>query len=226
MLSAKAYRKMNITAPARAFLIGTTWVNSVIMNTRTALTVALSLAVGICMTATSLAYGVNHPHTGATYGSSGDLSIGADFIKAGGGAGSFSMVRAWDNMIGPSALEEDLTGLTSRYGEVATDQFVSIFNFAIADAWKHAGTDNVSLPEPMENGGWPLALAVVRAGKAPDGQLSTGYLLGNVLSPRVYSQVAADINARYGSDADDQFRQVSNEFLNLVALQIGTIPTD
>jgi hypothetical protein len=226
MLAAKTYGKMNKIARARAFLIRATRVNSVIMNARTVSTIALSLAMATCMTVTSLASGVNQPPTGATHAGAADLSIGAEFIKAGGGAGSFSMVRAWDNMIGPSALEEDLTGLTSRYGQAATDQFVSIFNFAIADAWERAGMDNVSMPEPMENGGWPLALAVLRAGKAPDGQLLTGCLLGHALSPRVYSQVAADINARYGPDADDQFRQVSNEFLNLVALQIGTMPAD
>jgi hypothetical protein len=129
-------------------------------------------------------------------------------------------------MIGAAALQEDFTDLANLYGQAATDRFVDIFDFAIADAWKRAGMDDVSMPEPTENGGRPLALAVLRAGKAPDGQFLTGYLLGRVLSPRVYSQVAADIEVRYGAGADEQFRQVSNDFLNLVALQIDNPPPD
>lgn len=178
------------------------------------------------MTAASLAYAPNRPLADATSAGAANLSVGAGLIKAGGGAGSFSMVRAWDNMIGPVALQEDLTQLTTLYGQTATDGFVNIFNFAIADAWEHAGLDNLSMPEATANGGRQLALAVLQAGKAPDGRFWTGHLLGHVLSPPVYSQVTSDIDARYGLLADDQFRKVSNEFLNLVALQVGTTPAD
>ena len=178
------------------------------------------------MMATSLAYPSNKPLNGATYAGSPDLAVGANFIKAGGGPGSFSMVRAWDNMIGASALEEDLAELASIYGQEPTDRFVSIFNFAIADAWAHAGMDNVSIPQPTESSGRPLALAVLRAGTTQDGLFLDGYLLEHMLSPRVYSQVAGDINARYGPHAYDEFRRVGNEFLDLVATQVGSASVD
>jgi hypothetical protein len=196
------------------------------MDTRTIAKITLTVAVGVSMTAVALGYSPATSPDGASYSGAANLPIGADFIQAGGGAGSFSMVRAWDNTIGPSALEGALTELTGRYGQAATDRFVRIFNFAIADAWQHAGMDNISMPEPTASSGRDLALAVLSAAKAPDGSYWTGYLLGHVLSPAVYAQVTADINDRYGPDADAQFRRVSNAFLSLVSQQIENAPVD
>jgi hypothetical protein len=196
------------------------------MDTRITAKIALTAAIAISMSATALGYGPNSSPTGASYTGPAPLSVGVEFIKAGGGAGSFSVVRAWNNTIGPSSLEAALTELSDRYGQAATDEFVRVFNFAIADAWQHAGADNISMPAPAATSGRDLALAFLSAGKAPDGRYWTGYLLAHLLTPRVYMQVAADINNRYGPTADAQFRQISNAFLTLVSQQMGATPAD
>jgi hypothetical protein len=46
-------------------------------------------------------------------------------------------------------------------------------------------------------------------------------MLAQLDGPRVYSQVSADIADRYGSDAERQFARIGNDFLQLVAQQVG-----
>src|SRR5579863_2515323 len=124
------------------------------LNIGTVLTIfALIIsAIGLGTRATR-AYDTANSFGGPLYVGSADLPVAADFIQAGGGPGSFSIIRAWDNMIGAGALQVDLTKLTSVYGRHATSQFVRIFDFAMADAWDRAGMDNVDMPPPNGSGG-------------------------------------------------------------------------
>jgi hypothetical protein len=191
------------------------------MSIRKMLPIALTITIGFSMSAPALVRGATNAFGSPMYVGSTDLPVSVDFIEAGGGPGSFSMVRAYDNMIGPTALQDDLTELAAAYGQRSTDRFVRIFNFAVSDAWKYFGMDNLAVPEPTGNGGRSLALAMFHAGVAPDGTFWTGYLLGHVLTPRVYSQVTADIDNRFGPDADAQFHAMSNQLFNAVARQIG-----
>jgi hypothetical protein len=185
---------------------------------------ALTIAAIGLSTRVTRAYDAASSFGGPLYFGSADLPVAANFIQAGGGPGSFSMIRAWDNMIGAYALQVDLTKLTSVYGRHATDQFVRIFDFAMADAWNRAGMDNVNMPGPKGSGGRWLALTILHAGRAPDGKLWMGYLFGHVLSTRIYWQVSADINNRYGVAADARFNRMTNQFLDYVAQQVEMTP--
>jgi len=147
-------------------------------------------------------------------------SLTSNFIEAGGGAGSFSMVRAWDNMIGADALQGTLKSLATTYGPSAKDQFVDIFDFAIADAWMRAGMDNVRLPQATGTRGPQLAMSVYHAGIAPNGSFGAGYLLENLLTPRVYFQVTSDINMKYGPDAAALFNRVDDQFFEDIGKQL------
>jgi hypothetical protein len=190
------------------------------MITRKLLPIALTAAIGFTLSAPALARNAVDSFGSPVYVGAADLPIAFDLIEAGGGAGSFSVVRAWETMIGPGAVQDDLTELARGYGQPDADQFVRIFNFAIADAWTHFGADDVNVPGQTGSTGPSLAVAMVRAGTAPDGAFWTGYMLGHILTPRVYRQVTADIDARYGSDADARFHRMSNQFFNAVAQQV------
>ena len=179
------------------------------MNTRTSSIIALTLAG-------ALAAGLPAQAQGTTT----DLSVTSNFIEAGGGAGSFSMVRAWDNMIGPDALQGALTSLATTYGPSAKDQFVDIFDFAIADAWIRAGMDNVRMPQATGMGGPQLAMSLYRAGIAPNGSFGAGYLLEHLLTPRVYFQVTNDIYMKYGPDAAAQFNRADDQFFEDIGKQL------
>src|SRR5690348_16379235 len=75
---------------------------------------------------------------GPSYFGAPALDVTAAFIKAGGGAGSFSTVRAFSSMIGDTVLQSELAKLRTRFGARATDRFVHVFDFAMSDAWKRA----------------------------------------------------------------------------------------
>jgi hypothetical protein len=185
-------------------------------------TIALSVTIGISMSLSALAANSYNLPNGPMYAGAPDLPVAADLIQAGGGAGSFSMVRAWDNIIGTDVLQGELSNLTDMYGKPAADQFVHIFDFAMADAWMRAGQDDVKMPQATGTIGRPLAFTMLRDGKSPDGTFWTGYMLEHILTQRVYTQVSSDIDNKYGPDANAQFNRVSNQFFKDVAQQIGT----
>jgi hypothetical protein len=185
------------------------------VNYRTLLGILLTATIALSMTAAALA------RNESTYGGAANLPLGMNLIDAGGGAGSFSVVRAWENMIGPDELQADLASLAHTYGQSEADRFVDLFNFVMADAWNRAGVDNLRMPASSGENGLPLALAILDAASTPQGNYQVEHLLGQVLTPRVCSQVLADLKAKYGSDAQAQFLTMGNEFLNQVGAQVG-----
>jgi hypothetical protein len=187
-------------------------------------TFALTLAAIGLGTRATWAYEASSSFGGPAYVGSADLPVEADLIQAGGGPGSFSMIRAWDNMIGADAMQTDLTRLTNRYGRHATDQFVRIFDFAVSDAWDRDGMDNIGIPTPSSSSGRVLALAILGAARAPGGQLWMKYLFGHILSPEVYSQVSTDIDNAYGVHDDARFNRMTDRFLGYVAEQDEMAP--
>jgi hypothetical protein len=78
-----------------------------------------------------------------------DTAVANDLYAAGGGPGSFSIIRALESMIGPSALQTELTGLDAVYGQSAVDRFTHVFDYVAADGWMRLGDDNVAMPGPV-----------------------------------------------------------------------------
>lgn len=140
----------------------------------------------------------------------------ADFVAAGGGAGSFSSVRAFDAMIGAQPLQSELAKLRGVFGEKPVDQFTPTLDFAVADAWKRAGQDDVHIPAPTGIDPHALAAELVHAG-ANNGNFSMGALLDDLFTPRVHAQVSADVDSKYGPGTEKNLESVGDRFFSDLA---------
>lgn len=145
------------------------------------------------------------------------LPVTAAFIAAGGGAGSFSTVRAFNTTIGADALQAELRSLRSKFGSEDVDRFVRAMDFTMIDAWKRAGQDDVAIPPPSSDSGKTLVLDMIRAGTAPGGAFRMNAMLDALLTPQVHGQVQSDLNARYGPDAAATLDRVGTQFFSDLA---------
>jgi hypothetical protein len=157
--------------------------------------------------------------TAATLATSGfarasapDAALASAFIGSGGGAGSFSMVRAFDRMLGPSPMLTAERQMRTRYGQTQADRFVRMFNFAIADAWTVASKRNVRFPNaPSTTASSALARHLLEAGTR-NGTFRTLSLFDALFTPPVASQVMTDLDARYGPGSFLSFLRMGNRF--------------
>jgi len=125
------------------------------------------------------------------------------FIASGGGAGSFSTVRALTAMIGDAAVQAEMATIQSRSTATARDQFVHVFDFAMSDAWARAGRDNVTVPDSSERG-LVLAKALYAAGMQ-GGAFSSDAFFNALLTAKVWADVKYDIDAKYGPGSGTSF---------------------
>jgi hypothetical protein len=160
--------------------------------------------------------------TGPSYTGAPDVNVTAAFYAAGGGAGGFSMVRAMNRMIGEDRLQSELQQLASIYGPENADLFPHLFDYAVNDAWTHAGKDNVMIPPFGSHEGQALANDLIRDGTAPDGTFQTGYFLDHTLSAKVRAQVIADMVSRYGVTQTTTFDRMANQFFFDVSQVLGS----
>ncbi len=137
--------------------------------------------------------------------------VTGDFIAAGGGAGSFSIVRAFDSMIGATADQSEQHTLAAKFGSQNADQFVAVFDFAVSDGWKRAGENNVSIPSDTSLTGATLANALVDLGTS-NGKFNSGHLFDQLFTPKVSAQIAGDVAAKFGNDAMMSFYRVADQF--------------
>ena len=150
------------------------------------------------------------------------LPVTSAFIAAGGGAGSFSSVRAFTHIVGPDTLQAELAKLRLTFGGHNVDRFVRVLDYAINDGWQRAGQDDVKMPAPTADTGTALALDMVKAGTSgPNSTFRTTTMMDALLTARVHSQVGADIAARYGGDAVANFEGVGNQFFYDLAHSLG-----
>jgi hypothetical protein len=196
------------------------------------LLIATQVLAGLLSTSTSVtpaAMPPQQPHImliqnrfgGPTYQGAPAVNVTASLYKAGGGAGSFSMVRAFSSMIGDAPMQSELAGLRARYSATDVDQFVQIFDFAMADAWKRMGENNIAVPSNATFEGRVLAQAILTAGQTDSGYLFSGYLFDKLLSFHVNNQINADIDAKVGSAQNTRFHTIASIFFCDVAQTIG-----
>lgn len=182
---------------------------------KTLLTAALAILV----------LGAAPAYTGAP-----DVTLASEFIGSGGGAGSFSAIRAFDRMIGGDAVLAQEQSLRAAFGAAPTDRFVREFSYAVSDAWTTASQMNVKLPNaPSSGGDSALARMIVRAGITPSGTFSTTYLFSHLFSAAVTSNVMQDIDTRFGAGSSASFAQMGDRFfagvartVNVALVQPGT----
>lgn len=173
------------------------------MNTQLSLKTALLALCGLLL----LGAGPTSP----------SLPVTAAFITAGGGAGSFSMVRAFDTMIGNDALQSELQTLRDKYGNHDVDRFVHQMDFAISDGWERAGQDDVKIPAASSDTGKDLLRDMIKAGTTSSGRFQMSKMMDALLTARVHGQVASDLSARYGQDAVANLERIGTQFFSDLA---------
>ncbi len=147
--------------------------------------------------AVALATGIANAAPIVTNGLAGAL------IAQGGGAGSFSSIRALSAIVGSNAVQDELSRITARRGAQAAGRFVDIFDYAMADAWHRAGSENVSIPDGGLRGA-QLGDALAAAGNA-SGAFAAQRFFAHILTAPLWKSVTTDIDTRYGPGAAARF---------------------
>ena len=151
-----------------------------------------------------------------------NLSLASSLIASGGGAGSYSTVRAFNAMIGQDAVLANQRQLATAFGQTNADSFVHMFDYAIADAWQLAGKDNVAIPAPAQTGGQTLATQLVQTGVTNGGiTFDNDTFFSGLFGAKIASQVQADINAKYGAGAWTNFSRMSDQFFHNIGQTVG-----
>lgn len=159
---------------------------------------------------------------GPVYAGEPALGATAALVKAGGGADDFSFARALVSMLGQETVNAEVAKLQKQYGEEAVKHFIAGMDFAIKDGLKRAGEAGVTLPEPPADlTGARLAAGLVDAGTAPDGTFWSGYLFDKAISHSLHNLVMADIDAKFGHDADKNTHRILNQAMYDVAQALG-----
>jgi hypothetical protein len=140
------------------------------------------------------------------------------FYAAGGGAGSFSTVRALNTMLGAPAVQAEMLRLQDQFGD--TSGFVSMFDFAMDDAWQRAGKADVAISTTPDLTGAQLATAMVSAG-TQHRVFTVQRLFGALFPPQVAADVLLDVDVKYGADAGKNFRGIANQFFTDTGQSLG-----
>jgi hypothetical protein len=151
-----------------------------------------------------------------------NLALASSFIASGGGAGNFSAVRSFNAMVGADAVIANQRQLANAYGQDKANQFIQIFDYAIADAWRLAGRNNISIPAPTETGGQALATQLVQAGIGNGGTtFDNDVFFTGLFGPKISGQVAVDVNARFGSGTWINFGEMADQFFRTMGQTVG-----
>jgi len=141
------------------------------------------------------------------------LGTTAALVKAGGGAGHFSLVTALTSMVGSKLVTDEVGKLTKQYGKHAVGQWVTGFNFSVEDSLRLATKAGVTLPSPSADlHGKALAAALVNAGVDPQTNVFwAGRLYDKTVTHAIHDQVMNDIDAKYGAMTDMITHKISNQ---------------
>jgi len=152
---------------------------------------------------------------------SANLNLASSLISSGGGPGSYSTVRAFDAMIGPDAVLANERQIATTFGQSSEDQFVRMFDYAIADAWQLAGKDNVSIPAPSGSTGQALATQLVQAGVGAGGTFDASRMFTSLFGDEIAGQVMADLNTKFGPGASNNFDRMADQFFHNIGQSVG-----
>ena len=162
------------------------------------------------------------PHSrygGPVYTGAPALNVTASLVEAGGGT-DFSIAKALTSMVGPDLVNAEVTKLTKQYGKDDVDSWITVFDFAVADALDHATKAGVTLPAADLNGK-TLAGTLVKAGLDSHGVFYTEYLLDKAVTHDIHMAVMDDIDTKYGADADTNYHKITNQAMVDLAHALG-----
>jgi hypothetical protein len=159
---------------------------------------------------------------GPVYNGAPALAVTASLVAAGGGADNYSTATALTNMVGAATVKAEVEKLTKQYGADKVSLWLKTFDFAVDDSLKIATAAGVKLPAPTLKGK-DLAVALVKAGTAPDGTFQIELLLDKAVSHKIHVQVMNDIDAdpSLGKAADLNYHTISNQAFYDLAQALG-----
>lgn len=138
------------------------------------------------------------------------LPVTLSMIVAGGGPQHFDAVTLLKVLAGGS-FNAELAKLTKQYGKDKVGNFVTVFNFVVADSLKLVTAAKVKLPatpNPDPKNGKALAAALWNAGVMPNGGWSVEVMLDRAVSHPIHVQVMKDIDAKYGIGKDADYHAI------------------
>lgn len=151
-----------------------------------------------------------------------DARLASTFIGAGGGAGSFSTIRAFDRMLGPSAVIAQERLMRVRFGSRDADRFFRMFTYAVSDAWTRASRANIRFPNATsQSGSVSQARRLIRAGVSREGSFDTTHLFAQLFSLPVAIAVMNDLDAKYGQGSSQTFAREGDRFFENVGSKVG-----
>ncbi len=137
------------------------------------------------------------------------LPVTLSMIVAGGGPQHFDTVTLLKVLAGKNFTAE-AGKLTKQYGKAKVGNFITVFNFVVADSLKIVTAAKVKLPSkpsPDPANGKALAAALWNAGVIPGGW-SVEVMLDRAVSHPVHVQVMKDIDAKYGIAKDADYHAI------------------
>jgi hypothetical protein len=171
------------------------------------------------MTMAGSEHGMPAGGDGFVYNGKPDLDATISFVTAGGGPAHFSTVKALTALAGADTANGEVAKLTKQYGKDDATSFITVFDFAVADAAKRAAAAGVTFPTPTLSGK-TLAVRLVNLGTV-NGTFYIGTLLDHMLTHGIHEQVMADIDAKFGFAADANYHKVSNQAMADLAHALG-----
>lgn len=158
---------------------------------------------------------------GPVYDGAPALAVTAALVKAGGGSDKYSTATALTSMVGSDLVTAEVGKLTKQYGKEKVGQWLSVFDFAVADSLKIATEAGVKLPAPAALTGKDLAAGLVNAGVASDGAFQIELLLDKAVSHKIHVAVMKDIDEKFGVPADANYHAISNQAFYDLAQALG-----
>jgi hypothetical protein len=152
-------------------------------------------------------------------------------VIAGGGPADFKTTTLIGVLAGPNANAE-VARLTKQFGAPIVKEFITTFDFVIADALRLVKAHGIALPaspDPDPTDGKALWAALYAAGvDRSTGSYNVDCMLDNLVSHPLRVQIMKDIDARYGAAVDASFRvallQVMNDLKAAYSLEPAAPP--
>lgn len=146
------------------------------------------------------------------------LPVTLSMIIAGGGPTDFNTVTLLKTLTG-SQFDAELAKLTNQYGKEKIGNFVTVFNFVVADSLRIVNEKHIALPKelsPDPKNGKALAAALWSAGQTPNG-FNVEVMLDRAVSHPIHVQVMKDIDAKYGIAKDADYHAILNTAMHDLA---------
>ena len=147
---------------------------------------------------------------GSIYNGAPTLDVTWAMVDAGGGAGNFSIERALRKAAGEDWVTTELSTLTEHYGRKKMRVWAETFEFAVTTSIAKNEEAGMMMPKsPMQ--ARRLAMAMVNAGVDEAHTFTTDLWMDRTESHTTHMKVMDAMDKQYGSDADADCHQISNQ---------------